>query len=222
MFLQVTIVPAGQAPFLSQRAGGPIFTATSTTPSTGTPASGDVNQIDSGITPVNGAANAKKKSISSKAVADVLIPLLFICLCVAAWFKMQRAKGKEKRKWWSDKRISTIRNSVAVFRGGRRNPSFSFGAIRPSSQYIADGDDAENSAGVGSTRNMSQLHPGMGLRNPAALSSTEGVFRVPFTTDTRTSHVSFAADPRPSGEPRRTRALHRLQRIYSACACIAE
>ena len=44
------------------------------------------------------AANAKKKSISGKAVAGVLIPLLFICLCATAWFKMQRVNGKEKRK----------------------------------------------------------------------------------------------------------------------------
>ena len=39
--LQITIVPAGQAPFLSQLAGGFVFTATYTTPSTGTPASAD-------------------------------------------------------------------------------------------------------------------------------------------------------------------------------------
>ena len=225
--LQITIVPAGQAPFLSQLAGGPVFTATYTTPSTGTPASANVNQIDSGVTYVNDAANAKKKSISGKAAAGVLIPLLFICLCVAAWFKMQRAKGKEKRKRWSeavDKRMSTIstdwksisaagaqaaiRNSIAVSGAGSRNSSFSFGAIRPSSQYIADGDDAGNAAGVGSTRNMSQLRPGVGLRNPAALSSTERVSRVSFAADTRTSRVSFAADPRPSGESRRTRAFH--------------
>ncbi|EDR02439.1 uncharacterized protein LACBIDRAFT_295409 [Laccaria bicolor S238N-H82] len=223
--LQISIVPAGQAPFMSQIAGGPVFTATYTTPSTGTPASADVNQIDSGVTPVNDAANAKKKSISGKAAAGVLIPLLFICLCVAAWFKMQRSKGKEKRKRWSeavDKRMSTIstdwksisaagaqaaiRNSIAVSGTGSRNSAFSFGAIRPSSQFIAEGE--ENTAGVGSTRNMSQMRPGVGLRNPAAMSSTERVSRVSFAADTRTSRVSFAADPRPSGESRRTRAFH--------------
>lgn len=58
--------------------------------------SAHVNQIHSGVTPVNDAANVKEKSISAKTAAGVLIPLLFICLCVAAWFKMQRAKGKEK------------------------------------------------------------------------------------------------------------------------------
>ena len=53
-------------------------------------------------------------STSGRALASiaehVLIPL-FICLCVAAWFKMRRAKGKEERKRCSeaiDKRMSTI------------------------------------------------------------------------------------------------------------------
>ena len=49
-------------------------------------------------------------SISGKA-AGVLIPLLFICLCVAAWFKIQRVKGKQKRKCWSEavnKRMSNF------------------------------------------------------------------------------------------------------------------
>ena len=49
-------------------------------------------------------------SISGKA-AGVLISLLFICLCVAKWFKIQRAKGKQKRKRWSeavDKRMSLL------------------------------------------------------------------------------------------------------------------
>ena len=54
--LQITIVPAGQAPALFQLTGGPILTATYTTPPTGTPASADVNQIDPGVTPVNDAA----------------------------------------------------------------------------------------------------------------------------------------------------------------------
>ena len=58
--LQTTVVSANQAPFLSHFAGGPIFNATYTTPSIGTPASVDVNQIDSSVTPVNNAANAKK------------------------------------------------------------------------------------------------------------------------------------------------------------------
>ena len=90
--LQITIVLAGQAPFLSQL----VFPATYATPSTGTPASADVNQIDSRVIPVNDANNAKKKSIG-RAAAGVLILLLFIYLCIAVWFKMQRAMGKAKR-----------------------------------------------------------------------------------------------------------------------------
>ena len=53
-------------------------------------------------------------------------------------------KGQRKRKRLSEaagKRISTIRSSIAVSRGGSRNFS-SFDAILLSSQYVADGDDA--------------------------------------------------------------------------------
>ena len=82
-----------------------------TPPSIGTPASADVNQIDLGVTLVNDAVNAKKKSISGKAAAGILIPPLFISLCVVAWFKMQGAMGKEKRRGRSDavdKRMSLL------------------------------------------------------------------------------------------------------------------
>ena len=95
-------------PFLSQLAEGPIFTAAYVAPSTGTPASVDVNQIDSGVTPVNDAANAKEKSISGKAAAGVLIPLLLVRRCVV---RDVARKGQRKRKLWSevvDKRMSTI------------------------------------------------------------------------------------------------------------------
>ena len=71
--------------------------------------------MDSSVIPINDAANAKKKSISGKAAAGVLIPVLFICLCVVVWFKMQPAKGKAKRKRWGeavDKRISTDWKSI--------------------------------------------------------------------------------------------------------------
>ena len=65
---------------------------------------------------------------------------------------MQRPKDKEKRKRWNeavDKYISTIRNSLAVSSGRSRKSSFSFGAILPSSQYVANGDGAGNAAGIG-------------------------------------------------------------------------
>ena len=87
---------------------------------------------------------------------------------------------------------AAIGNAIAIAGAGNPNSSFSFGCIRPFSQYIADGDDAGNAAGVGSSRNMAQFRPGVGLRKPAALSSIERVSRVSFATDTRTSRVSFA------------------------------
>ena len=52
------------------------------TSSIGKPASADVNEMDSGVIPINDAANAKKQSMSGKAAAGVLITVLFICLCV--------------------------------------------------------------------------------------------------------------------------------------------
>ena len=54
---------------------------------------------------------------------------------------------------------------------------------------------------------MSQVRPGVGLQNLAALSSIKRVSRVSFAADTRTSRVLFAADPRPSGESHWTRAF---------------
>ncbi|KAF8151440.1 hypothetical protein B0H34DRAFT_625733, partial [Crassisporium funariophilum] len=221
--LQISIVPAGLPPFMSNLPGGPVFTATYTEPAGGTPASADVNQIDSGITQVNDLSKAEKPMTPGKTAAAVILPLLFVMLCVGVYIKMKRNKGKDKRKAWSeavDKRMSTIstdwksvsgaganaaiRNSMAV---GVRNSSFSFGGIRPSSTYAVEGEDA-GSAGVGADkRPMSQMRTGVGLRNPTALSSTERVSRVSFAPDTRQSRVSFA-DSRPSGESRRTRAFH--------------
>ncbi|KDR71567.1 hypothetical protein GALMADRAFT_143833 [Galerina marginata CBS 339.88] len=217
--LQISIVPAGQPSFMSSSyfPGGPVFTATYTAPASGTPPSADLTKVDSGITQVNDAANAKKAMTPGKKAAAALIPLLFVILCIGAYIKTKRSKNKDKRKRWSeavDKRMSTIstdwksvtaaganaaiRNSMAV---GARNSSFSFGGVRPSSTVAVEGEETTD------RRSMSQLRTGVGLRNPAALSSTERVSRVSFAPDTRVSRVSFA-DSRPSGESRRTRAFH--------------
>lgn len=215
--LQISIVPSGQPLFMSTFPAGPVFNATYTEPSTGTPASADTSKIDSGITSVNDSANAKKAMTPGKKAAAVLLPLIFILLCAAAYVKLKRSRGLGKRKAWTeavDKRMSTIsadwksvsgaganaaiRNSLAV---GNRNSSFSFGALRPSSTFAVEGDD--------SGKQMSQVRTGtgIGLRNPATLSSTERVSRVSFAPDTRQSRASIA-DSRPSGESRRTRAFH--------------
>ncbi|KAF9481507.1 hypothetical protein BDN70DRAFT_876305 [Pholiota conissans] len=218
--LQFSIVPHSKAVFTSNVFAPPVFTATYTQPSSGMPASADTSVIDSGVTE---AGTAPKKSNGGKTAAAVILPLLFVALCIGVYIKMKRTKGKEARKRWTqtlDERMSTIstdwksvsgaganaaiRNSMAV---GNRNSSFSFGAIRPSSTYAVEGEDA-GSAGIGA-RQMSQMRTGVGLRNPTgtATNTAERVSRVSFAPDTRVSRVSFA-DSRPSGESRRTRAFH--------------
>ncbi|KAF8881679.1 hypothetical protein CPB84DRAFT_1851485 [Gymnopilus junonius] len=221
--LQISIVAAGQPPFLSTFPGGPVFTATYSPPSGGgTPAAADTTIVDSGITQVNDAQNAKKSLTPGKKAAAALIPLLLIIgLCVAAYFKIKRARGKDKRKQWAeavDKRMSTIstdwksvsaaganaaiRNSIAV---GRNSSAFGFGNIRPTSTFAVEGGED-----VGSTRPMSQMRTGVGLRNPATLTGggAERASRVSFAPETRVSRVSFADGTRPSMESRRTRAFH--------------
>jgi len=219
--LQISILPAGQPPFLSTFPAGPIFTATYTQPSSGAPASADTSQIDSGVTPVNDGAGTTHMTPGKKGAA-VFFSLVLVLLCVGLYIKLKRTKGLEKRKAWTeaiDKRMSTIstdwksvsgaganaaiRTSMAI---GNRNSSFSFGAIRPSSStFAAEGDDA--SATTGKSMKQVRTGTGVGLRNPAALNSTERISRVSFAADTRPSRIS-TADSRPSVESRRTRAFH--------------
>ncbi|KAK7433510.1 hypothetical protein VKT23_020750 [Stygiomarasmius scandens] len=152
-------------------------------------------------------------------------PLLaIIALCVFAYFKLSRAKGKEKRRAWAegvDKRMSTIstgwqsmsaagaqaaiRNSMAV--GDPRTSSFSFGAIRPpSSVYPAEGGQA--GVDVYASPEMVQRSPGVGLRSSAHSNALAA---------TRVSRVSFAESVnsrphgRPSGESRRSAYERRSQ-----------
>ncbi|OJT02598.1 hypothetical protein TRAPUB_6862 [Trametes pubescens] len=212
--LEITIIPAGEDLFMVSTPAGPLFTATYSG-TADTAIAGAVEQVNN--TP------SDKHGLSKGAVAAaVLIPLLLLTsLGVAAYIKISRAKGKEKRQRYSqaiDKRMSTIstdwksmtgaganaaiRNSMAVSQdSGSRLSSFSFGAIRPSSTVVEGGH-----AGIGAstvfTRDpnpdapqMSQLRPG--LRTSAF--------------ENRVSRVSFAADPRPSTEsrrPRQSRAFH--------------
>lgn len=211
--LQVSVVPSGVLPFLSPLPGGPVFNATYTPSSSGT---ASTSQVGSGITQVNDLAPKKGLTPGEKAAAAILTILVVVALCVAAYVKFKRAKGKMERKRWTeavDKRMSTIstdwksvsaaganaaiRNSIAV---GSRSSSFSFGAIRPSSTFAVEGEEEEK-------RSISQMRTGVGLRHPAASISTERVSRVSFAPDTRISRAS-AADSRPSGESRRTRAFH--------------
>lgn len=215
--LQLSIVQSGTGIFLSPFPAGPVFTATYTAPAGASPSTADPN--DSGITDV-GKLLAKHGITGGKLAAAVIMPLLIIIgLCIGAYLKISRAKGQDKRKRWSeavDKRMSTIssdwksisaagasaaiRNSIAASNGGSRASAFSFGAIRPPSQYTIDGGNA----GIGakgiyaddtdSAPQMSQLRD---TRPPGALGE-------------RVSRVSFATDPRPSADRRTvvSRAYH--------------
>lgn len=214
MNLQLSIVTSNTQPFLSPFPAGPVFTATYTAPSDGsTPASADLGS-PGGVTYVDNFSSSSSSS-SGKIAAGVLVPLIFIGLGIAVYFKLSRAKAQEKSRRFSeamDKRMSTIsvdwrsmsaagaqaaiRNSMAVSGGGNRNSSFSFGAIRPLSTAAVEGAPSISDKASLDAPRMSQLRPGL-------RSSTLGE---------RVSRVSFATDVRPSIESRRTvgtsRAFH--------------
>ena len=46
--------------------------------------------------PARRIRSQREEKIYLRQSTGVLIPLLFICLCATAWFKMQRVNGKEK------------------------------------------------------------------------------------------------------------------------------
>ncbi|EGN97670.1 hypothetical protein SERLA73DRAFT_184470 [Serpula lacrymans var. lacrymans S7.3] len=208
--LQFSILESGTFLYQNTLPAGPIFTATSSGSSTGSSGAG----TSAGITSVDNFPS-NHSSDKGKIAAGVLVPLIFIGLGIAAYLKMSRSKGKEKRRRFSeaiDKRMSTIstdwksmsaagasaaiRNSIAVSSAGNRNSSFSFGAIRPVSTVAVDGAHSNNEklSMDSSASPVSHLRP----VRPSGLGD-------------RVSRVSFAADVRPSMESRRTvtsRAYH--------------
>ena len=212
--LQLSIVPYNTQPFLSQFPAGPVFTATYTAPSSGsTPASADLSS-PGGVSYVGNFPSSSSSS-KGKIAAGVLVPLLFIGLGIAAYFKLNRAKTKEKSRRFNeavDKRMSTIsvdwrsmsaagaqaaiRHSMAISGGGNRNSSFSFGPIRPVSTAAVEGAPSISDMASLEAPSMSQLRPSL---RSASLGD-------------RVSRVSFATDIRPSIESRRTvgtsRAFH--------------
>ncbi|KAI0824357.1 hypothetical protein BC628DRAFT_1322877 [Trametes gibbosa] len=214
--LEITIVPAGEPLFAVTTPAGPLFTASFS-------GVADTTAIAGAVEEVHNTPSEKHGPSKGLVAAAVLIPLLLLtALGVAAYIKISRAKGKEKRKRYSvavDKRMSTIstdwksmtgaganaaiRNSMAVSNdSGNRLSSFSFGGVRPSSTVAVEGGHAGIGArGIyqpdlaGDAPEMSQLRPG--IRTSAF--------------ENRVSRVSFAADPRPSTEsrrPRQSRAFH--------------
>ena len=164
--------------------------------------------LSSGLLPA-----AASSSSAGKTAAAVLIPLLFVIGAIVAYIRIKRRRGRDKRKRWSemvDKRMSTISTdwksmSAADAQAAIRNSAFSFGAIHPPSMMVDP-----------TSPDMAQIRrPGTGLRNAAlaeAIGPGERVSRVSFADTVIVSRVSFAGDPRPSTDSRRTlgptRAFH--------------
>ena len=218
--LQLNLYQSGTPSFMSPLPAGPVITATYSAPSGSVPAAADVSLNNPS------SSSASQSSSHGKTAAAVLFPLLVVIGAILTWVRFKRRQGREKRKRWSemvDKRMSTIstdwksmsaagaqaaiRHSMAV---SARNSAFSFGAIRPPSM-VADPTSPPP--------DMAQIRrPGTGLRNAAlaeAIASGERVSRVSFAdTATRVSCVSFATDPRPSTDSRRTAGTSRASRAF--------
>jgi len=210
--LQLTIIEAGNPPFLASLPAGPIFTATYTEPSTGAPEEADTTVVDSGITNV-GAVEEKSSMSGGKIAAAVIVPLLFVAIAIAAYIRFARKKRAEKSNRYStaiDSRMSTInpdwksispagasaaiRNSMAVPGSPNRASGFSFGAIRPTSSFYAVEDGGQ--AGIGAARNMYQQENG-----PVSVTQLrQSVYAG--DSAAQGSRVSFApeATPRPPKE----------------------
>lgn len=221
--LQFQINDASNPAWMSTFPSGPFFTATYTEPSTGTPSSADLSLTDSGSTNVSqgisGAAVSSQLS-KGKIAAAVIMPLLALICGVILYLYFSRKKGFAKRKEWTenvDKRMSTISadwksmsaaGASAAIRqsmAGSRT-SLAFGTVRPVSVAATEGGQAGVGArGLymhenGSLSQMSQLRPG--LRSSAF--------------ENRVSRVSFANDPRPSHEGRRSQESRRSRALYTA------
>jgi len=219
MMLQLSIVASGTPTFLSPFPAGPVFTATATPPVDGKTSTSS----GSGITTVNNMGAIKKPLSPGRTAAAVIMPLLVVALLIAVYIRWNRLKGKEQRMQFSvavDKRMSTIstdwksmstagasaaiRSSIAA-PANRASAAFSFGAIRPASTYTVDGGQA----GVGARGFYSHENASIGSNAPAMSQLRPGIRTSAFGE--RVSRVSFAADPRPSAESRRTitsRAFH--------------
>lgn len=224
--LQLRIVEAGQPPFLTSLPAGPVFTATYAAPASGgVPANADTSIVESGVELVNNLPQTKSGLDKGKVAAAVLVPLLvIIALVIGAYIRIKRQKGKEERKKWTeavDQRMSrmsmdwksvtpagaaaAIRASMAGGEAGNRSSSFSFGQIRPSST-VADGGHA----GIGARGMQSQ---GIDQTTPQ-MSQLQSGPRINTTSGERVSRVSFAADPRPSVDSRRSQYNSRSSRAF--------
>ncbi|KAK7028692.1 hypothetical protein R3P38DRAFT_3267532 [Favolaschia claudopus] len=112
--VQIMAVPAGTPVFLSTIPAGPVFTLTfASDAAAGDAAKGELAASGgtTTVTPTTLSGVSHHTMSAGKKAAAILLPLLFVGLCVLAYLKMSRARGAAKRSAWSeklDKRMSTI------------------------------------------------------------------------------------------------------------------
>jgi hypothetical protein len=213
---------------------GPVFTATYEAPSSGpTPANADITKPADSYEVVGGSDD---KGISKGGIAAaVLVPIIVIAALIAAAFiKLSRARQtreREQAKVDIDRRMSrissdwksitpsgasaAIRSSMAV--PGDRASSFSFGTAipRPLSSVAVEGGQA----GIGTRGMQWSAADATGSHDSVATDATgapqmsqlrPGV-RASAFEERKSRVVSFADQPRPSMESRKTvrsRAFH--------------
>ncbi|KDQ51751.1 hypothetical protein JAAARDRAFT_62289 [Jaapia argillacea MUCL 33604] len=209
--LQLNIVGAGSPPFLSTLPAGPIFTATYTAPTSGgTPADANTAIPDSAVESVNNLPVPHKGPTKGGIAAAVIFPLLIVGGLVYAYLRWSRARGREKRKRWSeavDKRMSTISTDwKSISAAGAQAAIRHSMAIRPLSTASMGGEGGN--AGVGTAGGL-YMHDGAQVDEfgVAQMSQLRPGVRTSTITTQRVSRVSFAADPRPSAESRRSMAV---------------
>lgn len=201
--LQLAIVEAGTPAFLATLPAGPIFSAQT------------VNTTSS-------ATESKGGMAKGAMAAAALVPIIVIALIIAGvYIKITRAKSQDKSKRWSeaiDRRMSTIatdwnpitasgataaiRSSMAI--PGNRASSFSFGGIRPLSTAAEGGH-----AGVGARAHVGSVYDGSQSDLPPQMSQLRPGLRTNALAERTSRVVSFADQPRPSQDSRRSRATSR-------------
>ncbi|KAJ3930352.1 MAG: hypothetical protein NXY57DRAFT_1040057 [Lentinula lateritia] len=228
--LQLLILQSGDAPFLATLPAGPVFTATYSTPSSGTPESAQTSlaSLDSGITEVQSTASTSSSSHLSggKIAAAVIMPLLAVAaLAVFFWIRRSRATVKEERKVWSEK--VDQRMSVVSADWQSISPAGAQAAIRNSMAIRASMEaEARMSVAAVNLAGMGVQAPGGGVGGffipgqgdptvnpivampvpsfPATAQLRPGLRSSAYSSAAaaaRVSRVSFAADPAIPGRP---------------------
>ncbi|KAF9062674.1 hypothetical protein BDP27DRAFT_1368648 [Rhodocollybia butyracea] len=209
--LQLLIIQAGDAPFLATLPAGPVFTATYAAPSTGVPASAQTSGVSASSDSVTNVQQSTASSSSrhlpgGKVAAAVIMPLLVVAALAAFfWIRRSRAKGREKRKEWTekvDKRMSVVSSdwqSISVV--GAQAAIRSSMAIRGSGSM----DQARASyAEMAQRESMVANLAGMGVQAPGG---GVGGFFIPGQEDPMVNPIMSMPTPSIPGLPRPTSVL---------------